>query len=311
MRNELPQQVHRHEPFGKISPRRIVTIAVEQIHPVVRIAHQQWHPIDIRERILFDHEFVLIRKGTGTLVLGDEQCAYKPNDLLFIPPFLPHHFQSLAKGEGEHIAVHFDFAPQMVSTTSDLGQRLPYEVRIANALPIPHSQSLAAGHPLEQTFLDLVQARQSRDPLSELQVSRAMFTVLALTLSAEPEGMVPSSPSAVQARNSARIDRVIAFIHANLQKTLDAETLAQEGDISVSRMNTLFREATGYSPLEYVRRARVAEARQLLADLELSVKEIAARTGFEDSFHFSKVFRKIDGLSPTHYRDALVASRRS
>ncbi|MCX6945312.1 MAG: helix-turn-helix domain-containing protein [Opitutales bacterium] len=45
----------------------------------------------------------------------------------------------------------------------------------------------------------------------------------------------------------------------------------------------------------------------MLADSRLAVKEVAARTGFRDTSHFSKVFRRVDGLAPAHYRDALLA----
>ena len=71
----------------------------------------------------------------------------------------------------------------------------------------------------------------------------------------------------------------------------------------------MFNEWTGYSPIEYLRRLRVERARQLLADVDLSIKEIAQRCGFDDAYHFSKTFRQIDGLPPTKYRESLLAGR--
>ena len=59
--------------------------------------------------------------------------------------------------------------------------------------------------------------------------------------------------------------------------------------------------------MEYLRRVRVQQARVLLEDVDLSIKEIARRVGFEDPFHFSKVFHRIDGLPPSLYREALLA----
>jgi len=95
----------------------------------------------------------------------------------------------------------------------------------------------------------------------------------------------------------------------HLAQRVDHAMLERASGLSPSRLQALFREVTGHPPLDYLRRLRVEEARRLLADSRLSVKEVAARTGFRDTSHFSKVFRRVDGLAPAHFRDALLAGR--
>lgn len=314
--------MQQSQPFGPLVPRRVVTLPAEHIHPVVRIAHRVRFPLDIPERILFDHEFVLILAGAGEMVLGSESFPYQAHDLLFIPPFLPHSFVAPVPGGGEHVAIHFDFSAQVGGLNEELEQRTPYEIRLASSLRIPRRQFAPPGGLLEQALLNLVREQISTDPLAGLRTTREMLSVLESALSNQNDSPSLVTISADQAKNKtqgsknktrvnknkAQVQRMIAFIHSSLHTHLDAARLGQVADLSVSRMNTVFRQETGYSPLEYVRRERVAKARRLLADPELSVKEIAARTGFEDSFHFSRVFRQIDGLSPTHYREALLAA---
>ena len=261
------------------------------------------------QRIFFDHELVLILAGSGELILNSERCPYQPHDLLFIPPFLPHEFPTPARPEGEHVAIHFDFSPQIAGMDSELEQRVPYEIRLAQSLHIPRRQFAPPGGSLESALLNLVREQSSPDPLAGLRTTSQMFLVLAQVICLEGVGQELVPVSAAAAKNRARVERVLAFLHAHLRQPMTADLLAQIADMSVSRMNAVFKQETGYSPLEYVRRMRVAQARRLLAEPELSVKEIAAQTGFEDSFHFSKVFRRLDGLSPTHYRDAVLASR--
>ena len=98
-------------------------------------------------------------------------------------------------------------------------------------------------------------------------------------------------------------------MRANLAEEMDHRVFERVSELSTSRLQALFREVTGYPPLDFLRRLRVDEARRLLADQRLSVKEIAALTGFRDTSHLSKVFRRVDGLSPAHYRDALLAGQ--
>jgi transcriptional regulator GlxA family with amidase domain len=61
--------------------------------------------------------------------------------------------------------------------------------------------------------------------------------------------------------------------------------------------------------MAYLRHRRVDAARLLLADVDLSIKEIAVRCGFDDPYHFSKVFHQIDGLSASDYRETVLAGR--
>ena len=85
--------------------------------------------------------------------------------------------------------------------------------------------------------------------------------------------------------------------------------LARAAGLSASPFTRVFRRWTGLPPNEYVLRRRVEVARALLGDVGFSIKEVAARTGFEDPYYFSKVFRRIDGLPPTHFRQALLVGK--
>jgi AraC family transcriptional regulator of arabinose operon len=58
--------------------------------------------------------------------------------------------------------------------------------------------------------------------------------------------------------------------------------------------------------MELLRRARVEEARRLLAAGDLSIKQVAIACGFASPYHFSKVFRRIDGLPPSQYQASVL-----
>jgi AraC family transcriptional regulator len=80
------------------------------------------------------------------------------------------------------------------------------------------------------------------------------------------------------------------------------EELAREKGLSRSNFSHLFRSATGESPGDYLRRKRLDRAMELLRQSRLSIKEIAARTGFADSTHFCKSFRARYQMSPGAFR---------
>lgn len=297
--------VQRLGPFGRMPLRAVHVLRPEQVHPVVRIAHRQ-SGLTIPERVIFDYELVLVLKGHGTWAIAGEVRPFAPHDLLVVPPFVPHRFTADERGPVEHIAVHFDFAENLPPADQGLDARLPFRVRFTHGLRLPRQRRLFAGHRIERALTAILGDHGASAPLGAAQASVHLAGII-LTLLAEPEkARVGGHVAQV---NQARVEAVVAHMQANLAKPVTQAALERVARLSSSRLQALFREITGYPPLDYLRRLRVEEARRLLADPALSVKEVAARTGFRDTSHFSKVFRRVDGLSPAHFRDALLAGR--
>ena len=67
-------------------------------------------------------------------------------------------------------------------------------------------------------------------------------------------------------------------------------------------LTKIFNRYKGDTPLKYLTDIRIHEARQLLTDTSLPIREVGERVGYPDQFHFSKTFRKLTGLNPTAYR---------
>jgi AraC-like DNA-binding protein len=80
------------------------------------------------------------------------------------------------------------------------------------------------------------------------------------------------------------------------------KVLAQELKVSYSWFRHTFTAHTGLSPHQYLLELRLVRARSLLAETELSVKEIASQTGFEDELYFSRLFRQKLNLTPSQWR---------
>ncbi|MFC7624186.1 helix-turn-helix domain-containing protein [Microlunatus sp. GCM10028923] len=82
--------------------------------------------------------------------------------------------------------------------------------------------------------------------------------------------------------------------------------LARLAGLSPSHFAALFRRATGSGVIEYVKRLRMARARELLATTTAGVREIAGEVGYDDPFYFSRQFRAVHGCSPTTYRTSFT-----
>lgn len=117
------------------------------------------------------------------------------------------------------------------------------------------------------------------------------------------------SDSGVWLRHHAAWGETLEYIGKNLAAPLDITTLAKRSHLSVSRFQHVFKEMTGKSPGQYIRDLRLARARQLLIANDFPIKNIAALTGYEDVFHFSRIFKKYCGTSPALFREQIRRSR--
>jgi AraC-like DNA-binding protein len=284
------------------------SLPVEAIRPFIRIAHRQRVPLRVAHRIILDHEFVLVLAGEGRFSTPHGSIRFAPHQLFCIRPFLPHEFEP-QRGDGEHIAVHFDVAADVPAERYLRPDRpRPYQVRFPDGSYLGLHHRLAPGDGIEALFLDLLQSWNQRSPLGRLDAHGSLQRIIAKCLGMGDAREVVGGVDAV-ARE--RIQRAIAHMERHVAEPLTIAELARVSGLSASRFGQVFKDHTGYPPKGYLLRLRIEHARRLLADIDLSVKEVARRVGSPDQFHFSRMFRRIDGLSPSHYRQAVMAGRRA
>ncbi|MBR2653024.1 MAG: response regulator [Lachnospiraceae bacterium] len=101
------------------------------------------------------------------------------------------------------------------------------------------------------------------------------------------------------------IDNVILEIRSHYMEDIQLTNLAAKYNISTGRLSTMIKEELEMNFSEYVSQLRIQRAKELLADESLSIQEIAEIVGYNDYFYFTKVFKKIQGISPSKYRKSL------
>ncbi|MFY9390717.1 MAG: AraC family transcriptional regulator [Limnochordia bacterium] len=100
----------------------------------------------------------------------------------------------------------------------------------------------------------------------------------------------------------AKISDIIAFLNDNYMKRLSLPLITEKFFISTSCFTKTFKEATGFTFVEYLNNLRIKHAQYMLRGTDLTVSEIAERVGFDSVTHFGRVFKKYTGISPLAYR---------
>jgi AraC-like DNA-binding protein len=101
------------------------------------------------------------------------------------------------------------------------------------------------------------------------------------------------------------VRRVLEAVLAEPERDWQAAEVASLAGVSYSRLRELFKTSRSETLHDFLQRSRLAEARRLLGDTRLTIKEVAARLHFSSEFYFSHFFRRVSGMSPTEYRREL------
>ena len=98
------------------------------------------------------------------------------------------------------------------------------------------------------------------------------------------------------------VRKAMAFIHDHYPESIKRREIAQYISISEDYLTYCFRQEFGTTPIAYLQRYRVNQAKHLLRDTDRAITEIALDVGFSDNSYFSRVFRRITGMSPEKFR---------
>ncbi|MHB2265462.1 helix-turn-helix domain-containing protein [Aliihoeflea sp. PC F10.4] len=98
--------------------------------------------------------------------------------------------------------------------------------------------------------------------------------------------------------------RVHEYINANVASPILLEQIAKQVGMSTVRFYRAFKLETGQTPYQYVLKLRIEYARRMIDELDKPLAQIAVESGFANQTHFTRIFKKIVGVSPGVYRGA-------
>ncbi len=126
-----------------------------------------------------------------------------------------------------------------------------------------------------------------------------------------PQSLIAQMPVEVRYRPhttpSQRLQQAVAHVSKHFGQSLPESQVAQLCQMSPSRFCREFKAAFGVTYVEYVARYRVVQAKRLLNNPSMSIADAAAAVGFTDPSYFTRVFRRVTGLSPSAYRGSQSA----
>jgi AraC-like DNA-binding protein/mannose-6-phosphate isomerase-like protein (cupin superfamily) len=220
-------------------------------------------------------ELIFFLEGKANVDAGDESMDVLGFDVLIYPPGLEH-------------AEHLDLShrQEIICLWADTGPTRSYD----------HAIKLMDERGTLRTLFEMV--------YDEFTANRPCSTDLIACYLQAIFLQVRQHFSEPWREASTLVERSLGFIHEHYARDFDIDELASQVAVSPSYLFRLFKTKMQVTPMHYRNIVRIDKAKLLLADQALTVEAVAERVGFEDSKYFARVFRDLEGTSPSAYRRA-------
>lgn len=100
------------------------------------------------------------------------------------------------------------------------------------------------------------------------------------------------------------MQKAVSFINQNLEKELSIKDIVKNVNMSKSVLYKRFHAFFGCTVSEYISRQRIERSVSLLSKTDMSIEDISQKTGFASASYYSKIFKKLKGISPAKYRSS-------
>ncbi|MBU0905261.1 MAG: response regulator [Firmicutes bacterium] len=106
-----------------------------------------------------------------------------------------------------------------------------------------------------------------------------------------------------------KIHQIKQYIIEHSHKDISLDALGRKVDLSPIYISKMFKEKLGINYIDFLTECRIEKAKKLLSDPTISLKEITFEVGYHEPNYFSKVFKKMCGVSPKDYRKTILGKK--
>jgi AraC-like DNA-binding protein len=231
------------------------------------------------------HKFYYILDGEGSFKLNDTLYEAKAGQLYLLPAGVKQTLSTTGSNTCYKYWCHFTASIGDINPFQIM--KLPYRIQVDSAL---------SGF-VETLFRDMIFHMRRKELVSALKVKSLFFDLLHFYM--ERAGITEVQTEA--SLTYEKMKTVAAYMNGHLASDLTTEELARLFHLSPNYFTQQFKEMLGVTPIQYLKRLRLAEAKKLLRTTAMSVTEIASAVGME-LHYFSRLFKSSESFSPKEYR---------
>ncbi|TXK83689.1 helix-turn-helix transcriptional regulator [Paenibacillus sp. N3.4] len=245
---------------------------------------------DIRQNTKL-HSFYWIRAGKGTF-RTTEEISVETGMLFYLKPGLN---MEMASDPEDPLCITMVL---LSLCKLSMDEQEAYETSKLTELNLPFmlhvKDQMAAAY--DRIFMEISEGWVPGQAESELLTQSLLYKLLYLTHMQKGAGSTKTTAMDIYMKVKDELEK-------NYREEIRLTELARKYQISASYLRHVFQHHLGQSPKSYLQTVRNEHAKKQLLYTELNMKDIAENCGFADEFHFSKSFKKMNGMAPKQFRN--------
>ncbi len=275
-----------------------MNIRIEELNPTFLFTWKGTRDVDIDYYHSHDHlELAYVLSGTGKYNIDNEIYDVKEGDLLILNPGVMH--QALPGDHGNVATTEF-----FVGFSDIQLPDYPY-----NYLPIPNGGHImhTAGE-FRQKIARICAAMEAENTVCKegryFMLKSYLMQMILLVVREQSETIPTAGSYAFESVNKKYVvERIVTYFEEHYSEKISLDQIAENMYLSPFYISKIFKSEIGDTPIRHLINIRLEKAKNLLEiDKDSSIQEIAAMVGYDDAYHFSKLFKKRYGMSPSQVR---------
>ena len=257
-------------------------------------------------RVIYEHELVFFKDSSFEVNIENEIFDCPPDSFIIVPPGKKHISREILYKRGHRYWIHFDWNYHKDSAEYPILTYCPARPKEAffRKAPAYVPDEIFRGPLKSSRELELFERISNRwnhgDPHTRSTCRGLMLELLLELLSPDYK------PLEEQSKGNRLAVKIRNLLDELAEKPVwemgSIEAALEEKGMSYAHQCRVFKYYYGISPLSYVNTLRMERAKNLLRDTDLTVSETANRLGYNNLGYFSRIFKKIVGVSPGTFR---------
>ncbi|WP_158088359.1 AraC family transcriptional regulator [Colwellia chukchiensis] len=277
------------------------------LYPVSLGITQAQNNYKLQQENNHSHTLIYCLSGTGKLVYQNKERVIKRGDIVIINPNTPFTF---TLNKSPKIAVNSTSPePQNNKPEHKVSSNIVYWVNFTGTLAHDFAERLLMKMDLGVAHVGVLNNIVSDfDHLLALGARgyTATNVIHAVHILQQALSFLALQLRLTQFNNSSNFDleAVEALMRNSLHQELSLDTLAHYSQLSKFHFAKKFKELTDSSPIQHFINMKIQHACSQLDNSDIAIKDIANGLGYSDPYYFSRLFKKLVGMSPKQYRDS-------
>ncbi|MCI8543973.1 MAG: AraC family transcriptional regulator [Lachnospiraceae bacterium] len=275
-------------------------ISIDEMNPTFLFIWKGIRQKDMEPSEYRSHDYLEIAyifAGEGKYRIEDKIYLVQEGDLLILNPGVRHQALSCPEAEVPSTEFFVGFSDIRITGCQD------------NFLPLPGGEYIlhTAGE-LRQRFLKICSSMEAENAVRRqgryFMMKSYLVQLLLLIIREQCEPMERPKGCAFESANRKYVvEQIISYIEDHYSEKISLDQIAENMYLSPFYISRIFKNETGNAPIRHLINIRLEKAKELLeGGYEGSIQEVAARVGYDDAYHFSKLFKKRYGISPSQAR---------